>query len=45
VQPPAKRARAQRIDLRGDSVFFEGFRTCKYFEDDCTLCGTMCLGS
>eukprot|EP00930_Biecheleria_cincta_P018323 TRINITY_DN14313_c0_g1_i3.p1 TRINITY_DN14313_c0_g1~~TRINITY_DN14313_c0_g1_i3.p1 ORF type:complete len:486 (-),score=82.52 TRINITY_DN14313_c0_g1_i3:318-1775(-) len=41
-----RKARAvPRIELRGDSVFFEGFRTCKYFENERKLCGSLSLGS
>lgn len=40
-----KRRKVLRIALRGDSVYFEGFRTCKYFEDERKLCGSIIFGS
>eukprot|EP00928_Gymnodinium_smaydae_P082463 TRINITY_DN65800_c0_g1_i1.p1 TRINITY_DN65800_c0_g1~~TRINITY_DN65800_c0_g1_i1.p1 ORF type:complete len:497 (-),score=77.60 TRINITY_DN65800_c0_g1_i1:329-1819(-) len=43
--PPGKRQAAQRISLRGDSVFFEGFSNCMYFEKKSRLFGAMMLGS
>lgn len=41
----SKRRKVLRIALRGDSVYFEGFRTCKYFEDERKLCGSILFGS
>jgi len=40
-----KMPKIPRIELRGDSVFFEGLNDCKYFEDEDTLWGRMSLGS
>ncbi|CAK9009530.1 unnamed protein product [Durusdinium trenchii] len=40
-----KKQKVQRIELRGDCIFFEGFHECKFFEDDQTLWGRMSLGS
>mmetsp|Transcript_95917 Transcript_95917/g.280356 ORF Transcript_95917/g.280356 Transcript_95917/m.280356 type:complete len:389 (+) Transcript_95917:72-1238(+) len=45
IDPAAKRRAVQRIDLRGDDVFFEGFANCKYYEKEGKLCGSMMLGS
>ncbi|CAJ1400992.1 unnamed protein product [Effrenium voratum] len=42
---PAKEPQVPRIDLRGDSIFFEGFRNCTYLEEKKVLYGRMGLGS
>eukprot|EP00927_Polykrikos_kofoidii_P019819 TRINITY_DN19298_c0_g1_i2.p1 TRINITY_DN19298_c0_g1~~TRINITY_DN19298_c0_g1_i2.p1 ORF type:complete len:489 (+),score=62.59 TRINITY_DN19298_c0_g1_i2:45-1511(+) len=43
--PAAKKRQVARIELRGDSIFYEGFNTCKYFEDERKLCGSLSFGS
>mmetsp|Transcript_22665 Transcript_22665/g.42690 ORF Transcript_22665/g.42690 Transcript_22665/m.42690 type:complete len:512 (-) Transcript_22665:197-1732(-) len=40
-----KKQRVPRIELRGDSRFFEGLREAAYFEDEGTLFARLCLGS
>lgn len=45
AENPTKKQRVPRLSLRGDSIFFEGFHGCKYFEDEKKLYAEMSLGS
>jgi len=45
AENPTKKQRVPRLSLRGDSIFFEGFGGCKYFEDEKKLYAEMMLGS
>lgn len=45
MDSPAKRQAVPRINLRGDSVFFEGFGECRYHQREDLLFGCLQLGS